>query len=129
MVLAGRTASGSSPPASPVAEPQPTAPRKAQIPVSLPETPADTVTRWAFARLDVLNSGRIQAERAFNDFAEWCENEGIESCTQAMFGRRFTAVITGMGGRKVKVNGRAYYQGVALQERSARVNERVKAAA
>ena len=37
-----------------------------------------------------------------------------------MFGRRFTEIIEGMGGRKV--NGRAYYQGVALQEHPTRTD-------
>jgi hypothetical protein len=124
MVLAGRTASGSSPPASPV--PQPTAPPKMQMPISLPETPADTVARWTLARLDVLHEGRIQAERAYKDFKRWCADEGIEPCTPQMFGRRFTKIIEGMGGRKLKVNGRAYYQGVALQERPARTGQRKK---
>jgi hypothetical protein len=36
-----------------------------------------------------------------------------------MFGRRLTEVNAGMGGRKVKINGRAYYEGVVLQGRPA----------
>jgi hypothetical protein len=122
MVLAGRAAPVTSPPASPV--PEPTAPPKMQMPVSLPETPADTVARWTLARLDVLHEGRIQAECAYKDFKHWCVVEGIEACTLQMFGRRFTEIIEGMGGRKLKVNGRAYYQGVALQERPARTGQR-----
>jgi hypothetical protein len=122
MVLAGRTAPGSSP------EPRPTALPKIRTPVSLPETPADTVARWTLARLDVLHEGRIQAECAYNDFKRWCADERIEACTVQMFGRRFTKIIEGMGGRKVKVNGRAYYQGVALQERPARTVQRKKIA-
>ena len=89
-------------------------------PVGISETPTDTVARWAFSRLDVLNAGRIQAEHAYQDFAKWCEGERIRACTPQMFGRRFTEVIAGMGGRKVKVNGRAYYLGVALQNGSVR---------
>jgi hypothetical protein len=126
MVLAGRAAPASPPPASPVPEPQPTAPPKMQTPVSLPETPADTVARWTLARLDVLHEGRIQAECAYKDFKHWCVVEGIEACTLQMFGRRLTEIIEGMGGRKLKVNGRAYYQGVALQERPAPTGQRKK---
>jgi hypothetical protein len=126
MVLAGRGAAASSPPASPVPESQPTPPPKMQTPVSLPETTADTVARWTLARLDVLHEGRIQAECAYNDFKHWCVVEGIEACTLQMFGRRLTEIIEGMGGRKLKVNGRAYYQGVALQERPARTGQRKK---
>jgi hypothetical protein len=61
MVLAGRGAAASSPPASPVPESQPTPPPKMQMPVSLPETPADTVARWTLARLDVLHGGLYAA--------------------------------------------------------------------
>jgi hypothetical protein len=32
-----------------------------------------------------------------------------------MFGRRFAEVVKAMGGRKVKINGRAYFEGVVLQ--------------
>ena len=87
--------------------------------VNLPETPADIITRWAFSRLDVLSTGRIQAEVAYLDFVAWCEADGIKACSRQMFGRRFAVVISGMGGRKFKINGRAYYEGVALQGRSA----------
>jgi hypothetical protein len=45
-----------------------------------------------------------------------------------MFGRLLTGIVEGMGGRKLKVNGRAYYQGVALQERPARTVQRKKIA-
>jgi hypothetical protein len=100
---------------TPIAPP-PAEPRKL---VRSPETPADAVTRWALSRLDVLNAGRIQAEAAYKDFAEWCKGGGMEVCTPQMFGRRFTKVIAGMGGRKMKVNGRAYYEGVTLQDRPA----------
>lgn len=88
--------------------------------VNLPETPADTITRWAFSRLNVLSTGRIQAEVAYLDFVAWCEADGIKACSQQMFGRRFAEVISGTGGRKFKINGRAYYEGVVLQARSAR---------
>ncbi len=87
--------------------------------VKLPETPADIITRWAFCRLDVLSTGRIQAEVAYLDFVAWCEADGIKTCSRQMFGRRFAEVISRMGGRKFKINGRAYYEGVALQGRSA----------
>lgn len=46
-----------------------------------------------------------------------------------MFGRRFTEVVKGMGGRKVKINGRAYYEGVILQRRSARIQRDLAMAA
>ena len=95
-------------------------PVEPHILVRISETPTDTVTRWAFSRLDVLNAGRIQAEHAYRDFAKWCEGERIRACTLQMFGRRFTEVIAGMGGRKVKVNGRAYYLGVTLQNGAVR---------
>jgi hypothetical protein len=36
-----------------------------------------------------------------------------------MFGRRLAEVVKAMGGRKVKINGRAYYEGVVLQGRPA----------
>ena len=88
--------------------------------VNLPETPADIITRWAFSRLDVLSAGRIQAELAYLDFVAWCGSEGIKACSRQMFGRRFAEVISGMGGRKFKINGRAYYEGVVLPARSAR---------
>jgi hypothetical protein len=35
-----------------------------------------------------------------------------------MFGRRFTKVHTGMGGKKVRRQGRAYYIGTSLQFQS-----------
>ena len=87
--------------------------------MALPETPLDTITRWAFARLDVLSAGRIQAEIAYQDFTAWCQAEGLNACSRQMFGRRLAEVVKGMGGRKVKINGRAYYEGVVLQGRPA----------
>jgi hypothetical protein len=104
-------------------------PVKPGIPIKLSETPADTVTRWAFSRLDVLRAGRIQAEVAYRDFVAWCEAGGIEACSGQMFGRRFTEVVKGMGGRKVKINGRAYYEGVVLQRRSAQIQRDLAMAA
>jgi hypothetical protein len=41
-----------------------------------------------------------------------------------MFGRLLTGIVESMGGRKTKINGRAYYEGVALQERPARTGQR-----
>jgi hypothetical protein len=73
------------------------------------------ITRWAYSRLDILNTGRVQAEIAYQDFIAWCQAEGLNSCSRQMFGRRLTEVVKGMGGRKVKINGRAYYEGVNLQ--------------
>jgi hypothetical protein len=96
--------------------------------IALIDAPADDVGRWTLARLDVLSSGRIQAAAAYQDFAAWCKTEGIEPCTLQMFGRLLTGIVEGMGGRKLKVNGRAYYQGVALQERPARTGQRKKIA-
>ena len=104
-------------------------PVKPEIPMKLSETPADMVTRWAFSRLDVLRAGRIQAEVAYSDFVAWCEAGGIEACSRQMFGRRFTEVVKGMGGRKVKINGRAYYEGVVLQRRSAQIQRDLAMAA
>ncbi len=46
-----------------------------------------------------------------------------------MFGRRFAEVIKGRGGRKVKINGRAYYEGVVLQRRSAQIHHDLAMAA
>jgi hypothetical protein len=104
-------------------------PVKPGIPMKLSETSADTVTRWAFSRLDVLRASRIQAEVAYSDFVAWCEAGGIEACSRQMFGRRFTEVVKGMGGRKVKINGRAYYEGVVLQRRSAQIQRDLAMAA
>jgi hypothetical protein len=95
--------------------------------VALPETPADVINRWAFSRLDVLGAGRIQAEIAYRDFVAWYPAEGLSACSRQMFGRRLAEVMTGMGGRKVRINGRAYYEGVVLQGRSAQ--KRILAAA
>lgn len=82
---------------------------------SLTETPGDAVTRWAIARLDIISSGMIQAEHAYEDFASWCRREGKQPLTPQMFGRRFTAVHAHMGGKKLKRRGRAYYSGVSLE--------------
>ena len=104
-------------------------PIKPEIPMKLSETPADTVTRWAFSRLDVLRAGGIQAEVAYRDFIAWCEAGDIEACSRQMFGRRFTEVVKGMGGRKVKINGRAYYEGIVLRRRSAQIQRDLAIAA
>jgi hypothetical protein len=82
---------------------------------SLPKTPHDLVTRWALARLDIVSTGTIQADLAYQDFCEWCSAHRLMALTPQMFGRRFTKVHAGMGGRKVKRRGRAYYLGAALQ--------------
>jgi hypothetical protein len=97
----------------PTAKARPAA--RSQTLVVLPETPADLITRWALSRLDVLSTGRIQAEIAYQDFIAWCQAEDLNACSRQMFGRRFAEVVTGMGGRKVRINGRAYYEGVVLQ--------------
>jgi hypothetical protein len=61
---------------------------------------------------------------AYQDFEAWCKAEAIEVCTPQMFGRLLTGIVESMGGRKTKINGRAYYEGVALQERPARTGQR-----
>jgi hypothetical protein len=66
-----------------------------------------------------LRAGRIQAEIAYQDFTAWCTAEGLNACSRQVLGRRFAEVVKGMGGRKVKINGRAYYQGAVLQGRPA----------
>jgi hypothetical protein len=66
----------------------------------LTDPPEDLVTRWALARLDVISSGMLQAERAYNNFCDWCWAQGVEPLTPQMFGRRFTAVHASMGGRR-----------------------------
>jgi hypothetical protein len=100
----------------------PSATAKAATPgksiIQLDDTPADHITRWTCARLDILKAGRIQANAAYADFKAWCGTEGIASCSPQMFGRRFTEVVESMGGRKVRINGRAFYEGVTLQETS-----------
>ena len=75
------------------------------------------MTRWALARLDIVTAGTIQADAAYQDFCGWCSAHRLASLTPQMFGRRFTKVHAGMGGRKVKRRGRAYYEGTALQEK------------
>jgi hypothetical protein len=92
------------------------------------ETPTDVITRWTYSRLDVLSTGRIQANPAYQDFTIWCEENSSKTCTAQMFGRQLTKIIETMGGRKVKINGRAYYQGVALQPQ-AKPTARTKVAA
>jgi hypothetical protein len=84
------------------------------------ETPDDLVTRWSLARLDVISSEMIQAEHAYEDFRDWCCAQGARALTPQMFGRRFTAIHKGIGGKKPKRQGRAYYSGVALQSRCLR---------
>src|SRR5262249_36537850 len=92
----------------------------------LTETPDDLVSRWALARLDIVSTGSIQADAAYQDFCDWCSVHGFAPLTSQMFGRRFTKVHAGMGGRKVKRRGRAYYEGAALQEKArARVRDAV----
>lgn len=78
--------------------------------------PDDLVTRWALDRLDLVSTGMIQAELAYRDFCEWCSSHNITTLTPQLFGRRFSKVHAGMGGKKVRRNGRAYYQGAVLQE-------------
>jgi len=84
------------------------------------ETPKDLVTRWSLARLDVISSEMIQAEHAYEDFRDWCCAQGARALTPQMFGRRFTAIHKGIGGKKPKRQGRAYYSGVALQSQCLR---------
>jgi hypothetical protein len=124
MVLASRPVLASPPPAAhkagaPESIAQARQPARSQVLVTLPETPADMITRWAFSKLDVFGAGRIQAEVAYQDFIAWCQAEGLNACSRQMFGRRFAEVVKAMGGRKVKINGRAYYEGVVLQGRPA----------
>jgi hypothetical protein len=82
---------------------------------SLPSVPEDLVARWALTRLDIVSTGRIQADFAYRDYCEWCSAQRVADLTPQMFGRRFTKMHAGMGGRKVKRRGRAYYEGAALQ--------------
>jgi hypothetical protein len=80
--------------------------------------PDDLVTRWALARLDIVSTGAVQADVAYQDFREWCRAHRLAPLTQQLFGRRFTKVHAGMGGRKVRRHGRAYYEGAVLQEKA-----------
>lgn len=89
--------------------------------------PDDLVMKWALTRLDIVSTGLIQADHAYQDFNAWCIAHRHAPITQQMFGRRFTKVHAGMGGRKIKRHGRAYYQGAALQNNPfavARMSER-----
>jgi hypothetical protein len=103
--------SSTSPPKAPIFRKQP---EQAQAPLELPSPPVDLVTRWALARLDIISSGMLQAEHAYNDFRHWCTSQSVPALTQQMFGRRFTEVHAGMGGKKLKRQGRAFYSGVSL---------------
>lgn len=91
--------------------------------LSIPETPDDLVTRWTLDRLDIVSSGVIQADDAYRDFRQWCASQDLEMLTPQVFGRRFTKVHAGMGGRKVRRKGRAYYEGAALQEEKISVGQ------
>ncbi len=100
-----------------------------QAGLHLSDFPTDLVTRWALARLDVISSEVIQAEHAYEDFRDWCCAQGARALTPQMFGRRFTAIHKGMGGKKLKRQGRAYYSGVTLQaQRSAGIKDRAQGA-
>ena len=89
-----------------------------QVGIKHTNIPDDLVTRWALDRLDIVSSGTIQAEHAYKDFQDWCTKGHLQPLTRQMFGRRFTKVHADMGGRKVRRNGRAYYEGAALQDNS-----------
>jgi hypothetical protein len=80
--------------------------------------PHDLITRWALDRLDIVSSGMIQADDAFQDFREWSLVYDHELLTHQMFVRRFTKVHAGIRGRKVRQGGRAYYQGAGFQDMS-----------
>ena len=100
-------------------EPLPSPSRAAQRQfLCVAEKPDDLVTRWALARLDIVSTGTIQADLAYRDFYDWCCAHRLAPLTPQMFGRRFTKVHAGMGGRKVRRRGRAFYEGAALQEKS-----------
>jgi hypothetical protein len=92
---------------------------QANAPLELPSPPVDLVTRWALARLDIISTGMIQAEHAYNDFRHWCASQSVPALTQQMFGRRFTEVHAGMGGKKLRRQGRAFYSDVSLPAQSA----------
>jgi hypothetical protein len=104
---------------SPTARAHTTQPVRAQAPLELSGPPVDLVTRWALARLDIINTGMLQAEHAYKDFCRWCASQSAPALTPQMFGRRFTEVHAGMGGRKLKRRGRAFYSGVSLPPPSA----------
>ena len=104
---------------SPTAPAHSTQPVRAQASLELSSPPVDLVTRWALARLDIINTGMLQAEHAYKDFCRWCDSQSAPALTPQMFGRRFTEVHAGMGGRKVKRRGRAFYSGVSLSPTSA----------
>lgn len=91
---------------------------KAGYPLEIANMSDDLVTRWALDRLDIVSTGMIQAEDAFRDFRDWCVSQHLQPLTPQMFGRRFTKVHAGMGGRKVRRKGRAYYEGAAFQNKS-----------
>ncbi|MGF1622225.1 MAG: hypothetical protein ACFCUR_16615 [Rhodomicrobiaceae bacterium] len=82
--------------------------------LQIAKTPDDLVARWALDRLDIVGSGSIQADDAFQDFRKWCLTHDLRSLTPQMFGRRFTKVHAAMGGQKIRRRGRAYYVGATL---------------
>lgn len=86
-----------------------------QTNLKLSNTPEDLVACWALDRLDIVSSGTIQAEHAYQDFRRWCLANDKQLLTAQMFGRRFTKVHAKMGGRKVKRRCRSYYEGAVLQ--------------
>lgn len=101
-------------------EPEPAEPEQPVRTILRKMTSGDAVTRWTLARLDIVSKGRIQGSVAYEDFRGWCADEGFELITPRMFGRRLRELITSMGGRKVRIGGLNYYEGVVLQAQAMR---------
>ncbi len=73
-----------------------------------------TVQQWADERVLRIPGAELRAMLAFQDFCQWCGEQGHTPPAVAAFGRAFTVVVESWGSRKVKKRCATYYQGCRL---------------
>lgn len=69
------------------------------------------ITVYIRDRITHCEGQKIQANKLYGDYCEWCQNNGIQAYTLALFGR----IVVERGLKKIK-NGVIYYTNVKLLE-------------
>ncbi len=77
-------------------------------------TGASVIGQWAAGKIVKQRNGRLPVHQAFEDFSNWCADNGHPVPKVQMFGRGMTEVLRSLGGNRREVNGRPVYVGIVL---------------
>ncbi|WP_414464370.1 hypothetical protein [Hyphomicrobium sp. DY-1] len=74
------------------------------------------VSLWAAARLSAVPGASVTCGDTFKDFEAWAEANGQPRIDPVKFGVAAAAIVSGLGGEKVKRRDARYFDGIAIIE-------------